>query len=43
MRRSGAEAINLSVSGLEESEACWIGRLARALGSVHYIAYYSRA
>lgn len=28
----GAHTINLSVSGLEESEACWIRRVVRALG-----------
>ncbi|GBE88429.1 hypothetical protein SCP_1302440 [Sparassis crispa] len=28
----GAENINLSFSGLDQSEACWVRRLARALG-----------
>ncbi|CCM04664.1 uncharacterized protein FIBRA_06849 [Fibroporia radiculosa] len=30
---SGAEHINLSYSGLDHSEACWIRRLARAIGA----------
>lgn len=31
--RPGAQTIDLSLSGLEESEALWVGRLARALGN----------
>lgn len=33
-RYLGAQAVDLSLSGLEESEALWVGRLARALGNV---------
>ena len=30
----GAEAVNLSFSGLDQSEATWMRRLTRALGKV---------
>lgn len=29
---SGAEDVNISFSGLEEAEACWIRRFIRAIG-----------
>ena len=32
MTWAGTERISLSFSGLDQSEACWIRRLARALG-----------
>jgi DNA replication regulator DPB11 len=32
---AGAENITLSFSGLDQSEACWITRLLRALGTVY--------
>ncbi|KAI0688222.1 hypothetical protein BC835DRAFT_1373595 [Cytidiella melzeri] len=35
------QGISLSVSGLEESEACWVRRLVRALG-MHFAPAFSR-
>lgn len=33
--KSGTERISISFSGLDQSEACWVRRLARALGKHH--------
>lgn len=35
----GAELINLSHSGLDQSEACWVRRLARAIGESSWYVY----
>lgn len=34
----GAELIVLSFSGLDQSEACWVTRLMRAIGKLSYIS-----
>ena len=36
----GAELVNLSFSGLDESEACWVRRLIRALGKDPQLPFF---